>query len=186
MLRTRETGLDFNIGKCKVRCSEVLFFGNIYSSTGVRPDPKKVQAINDLQAPTNVKELQSFLSIVTYLASYIQKLSERTKSLHELLHPDAAFQWLSEHQKAIMTVKSLLQDAGTLSYFDPALPTMVQVDASRSEICAMLTQNGKPIMFASKSLTKQNFGMQTLNLKCCWHVCSAQSDFTLASLEKLF
>ena len=39
MERAREKGLVFNPNKCFIRKTEIPFFGNIYSATGVRPDP---------------------------------------------------------------------------------------------------------------------------------------------------
>ena len=41
-----------------------------------------------------------------------------------------------------------------LRYFDPSLPMTIQVDASQVGLGAALLQNGKPIAFASKALTK--------------------------------
>ena len=57
MKRAREIGLVFNYNKCQINRDEVPFFGNIYSKTGVKPDPVKVQAITDLAEPRNKKEL---------------------------------------------------------------------------------------------------------------------------------
>ena len=42
----------------------------------------------------------------------------------------------------------------TLRYFDPSLPMTIQVDASQVGLGAALLQNGKPVAFASKALTK--------------------------------
>ena len=43
--------------------------------------------------------------------------------------------------------------AGTLSYFDPVKPAILQVDASQEALGAALVQDGHPIAYASKSLT---------------------------------
>ena len=89
----RQKNLVFNPSKCQIKQSEIPFFGNIYSSSGIKPDPKKVQAIQDLKEPSNVTELQSFLGLVTYLAPYIPNLSEQTSPLRMLLLKDSEFQW---------------------------------------------------------------------------------------------
>ena len=153
MERAREKGLVFNPNKCFIRKTEIPFFGNIYSATGVRPDPAKVQAITDLLPPKDKTELQSFLGMITYLSSYISNLSDKTTPLRQLLHKDVDFQWHQEHQKAFTELKQTIQTAGTLSYFNPSKPTVLQVDASQQALGAVLTQDGKPICFASKSLT---------------------------------
>lgn len=153
MTRARERGLVFNPAKCIFKTKEIPFFGSIYAANGVRPDPQKVQAITDIRTPECVQDLQSFLGMVTYLAPFIPCLSEHTTPLRQLLHQESLFQWQSEHQNAFDTLKHLIQEASTLSYFDPNLPSVLQVDASQTALGAVLTQQGKPVAFASKSLT---------------------------------
>lgn len=153
MLRAQEKGLVFNSDKCIIKAAEIPFFGNIYSKDGVRPDPVKVQAITDLGAPTNVQELQSFLGLVTYLSPYIPKLSVHTTPLRQLLLKESEFQWHHEQQNAFCTLKRLICEANTLAYFNPDMPAVLQVDASLNALGAALTQQGKVVAYASKSLT---------------------------------
>jgi hypothetical protein len=68
MKRARERGLIFNKKKCHINVKEIMFFGNIYSDGGMRPDPMKVQAIQDIKVPENVQQLQSFLGLMTHLS----------------------------------------------------------------------------------------------------------------------
>ena len=63
----------------------------------------------------------------------------------------ATFQWVKE---------AVISDT-TLRYFDPSLPVIIQVDASQVGLGAALLQNGKPVAFASKALTKLNTSMPT-------------------------
>lgn len=153
MQRAREHGLVFNPNKCHIKGDSIKFFGNIYNKNGVHPDPEKVQAIANLAVPNDVSELQSFLGMVTYLAPYIPQLSSHTTPLRQLLCKDIEFQWYPEHQQAFEKIKSLICTAGTLSYFNPSQPVVIQVDASQAALGAALTQNGKPIAYASKSLS---------------------------------
>ena len=150
---TREINMVFNADKCQIKCNEIPFFGNVYSSSGVKPDPKKVQAINDLKQPTNKTELQSFLGFITYLAPFIPNLSEHTSHLRKLLHKDTDYQWHAEHQGAFETLKQLICDATTLAYFNKSRPVTIQVDASQEALGAALTQDGNIIAYASKSLS---------------------------------
>jgi len=46
MERACETSLHFNADKCKIRCTEIPFFGHIISSSDLRPDLQKVEAIS--------------------------------------------------------------------------------------------------------------------------------------------
>ena len=153
MDRAREHNLVFNFDKTVISQPEIVFFGNVYGCDGVRPDPAKVQAINDLKPPTDTKELQSFLGMCTYLAPYIPNLSEKTTHLRSLLKQDNEFQWNPEQDRAFREIKQEICHAGNLAYFDPNKPSVVKVDASQHALGAALTQEGKPIAYASKSLT---------------------------------
>ena len=153
MVRAAEKGLVFNASKCAIKAEEVQFFGSVYSAKGVRPNPTKVQAITELQTPTSVKELQSFLGMVTYLGPYIPGLSGHTAPLRKLLGKEAEFQWHHEHQAAFEDIKSCIQSASYLTYFNPNVPAVLQVDASQEALGAALIQDGKPVAYASKSLT---------------------------------
>ena len=136
--------LVFNPQKTHVKAQAINFFGCLYDADGVHLDPGKVNAVHALPAPTNITKLQEFLGLVMYLSPFIPWLSTLTAPLHELLKKDTDFQHVKE---------AVVSDT-TLRYFDPSLPMTIQVDASQVGLGAALLQNGKPIAFASKALTK--------------------------------
>ena len=51
--RCRERNLKLNRGKCHFRMSEVHYVGHVLSADGVKPDPKKVEAIIAMPTPAN-------------------------------------------------------------------------------------------------------------------------------------
>ena len=153
MQQAKEKGIVFNHSKCDIKMQEISFFGNIYSKDGVRPDPGRIQAVNDLKAPADVTQLQSVLGMFTYLAPYIPRLSEHTAPLRMLLQQNTEFQWNQSHDKALCRIKELIRQANTLSYFDPNVDAYIQVDASLEALGAALIQDDKVIAYASKSLT---------------------------------
>ena len=57
---TRELGLVFIKVKCTMKVSSNKFFGCIYNTDGVHPDPEKV-AIHNMAYPRNVTSLQELL-----------------------------------------------------------------------------------------------------------------------------
>ena len=63
-----EIDLHLNPDKVKINCKSVPFFGMILTESGIKPDPKKVEAIHNWPTPTNVSELLSFLGSVNYLS----------------------------------------------------------------------------------------------------------------------
>ena len=150
----KKSGLVFNSRKCEIKQPEIRFFGHVYDENGARPDPKKVEDIRALAIPQNKQQVQEFLGIVTYLAPFIPQLSKKTATIRDLLKKETDFQWNACHQEAFESVKEEISEETTLAYFDPHKTTTIQVDASSRGLGAALMQDGRPIAFASKSLTE--------------------------------
>ena len=62
-------GLVFKSSKCAICQSQISFYGAMFTVQGMRPDPVKVQALQDLPAPQNPKQLQSFFRSSKLLAA---------------------------------------------------------------------------------------------------------------------
>ena len=73
--RCVEKDLHLNADKFKLNCDVVPFFGHLLTKNGVKPDPKKVEAICNWPVPKDITQLQSFLGAVNYLAKFIPHLS---------------------------------------------------------------------------------------------------------------
>ena len=52
-------------------CKEVKYIGHIITPEGLKPDPEKITAITHIPPPTDKKDIQRFLGMVTYLARHI-------------------------------------------------------------------------------------------------------------------
>ena len=59
--RLRDEGLSINVEKCEFDVQETRYLGHILSTTGIRPDPRKVQALLDWPAPERPKKYTSFM-----------------------------------------------------------------------------------------------------------------------------
>ncbi len=64
---------------------ETEYLGYILTRGGVKPHPKKVQAILALDPPNNVKELRQFLSMIQYYGDMWAKHSEVLAPLTDLV-----------------------------------------------------------------------------------------------------
>ena len=154
MIVAREQGLLFNSTKCSIKTKTVSFFGALYDEEGVHPDPKRVEGIKAIQSPSNIKELQNLLGIITYMGPFIPNLSHHTAHLRELLKTEAEFKWSGSHEKNLTKIKDIITAEKTLAYFNPTKETTIQVDASMKALGAVLMQEGCPIAFTSKALTE--------------------------------
>ncbi|KAK3752378.1 hypothetical protein QZH41_000375 [Actinostola sp. cb2023] len=156
--------LTLNAKKCEFNKTSLEFFGFVFSDGGMKPDPKKVEDIQNLEPPTNVKELRSVLGMTGYSSRFIPDYATITAPLRELTHKNSSWNWTTTHQEAFETLKEKLQSAPALAYFDISKSTEIAVDASPVGLGAILTQkdeNGHShvIAYGSRSLTKteQNY-----------------------------
>ena len=150
--RCIDTGLKLNPDKCFVKQEKIKFYGVICGHDGVQPDSGKVSALKQMSSPTNRQELQTFLGLANYTRPFIPNLITLTAPLRELLKEDNRFRWYAAHQESFNGIKDSMSNEITLTYFDPMKETILQVDASRKGLGAAVTQDRKPVAFASNAL----------------------------------
>ncbi|CAI5681852.1 unnamed protein product [Oreochromis niloticus] len=159
--RSRERGVKLNPDKCTICVKEVSYFGHTLSHEGLKPDPQKVKAVQDMAPPQNRAELETVLGMVNYLARFAPHLSEINAPLRQLLKQDSEFVWDKNHDRSFQQMKELItrEPGPVLSFFNPKKALRLQVDASKSDLGAVMLQDGKPVAYASKSLnsTEQNY-----------------------------
>lgn len=153
--RSRVRGMKLNKDKLEVGVTEVTYFGHVLTSSGLKADPIQVTAILDIPPPTNKVELQTVLGMVNYLSKFAPNLAEVTKPLRSLLNKDVEFSWDTPQVDAFQKVKEILtrSPGPVLAYYDPKKYVVLQVDASKYGLGAVLLQDNKPVAYASKSLT---------------------------------
>ncbi|XP_055585053.1 uncharacterized protein K02A2.6-like [Uranotaenia lowii] len=148
------SGLKLNKEKCIFNKPKVKFLGHLVTSGGLMADPDKLTAVLNLKTPSNKLQLQRALGMITYLAKFVPNLSAITAPLRALLSKDTAWSWESEQEIAFQKIKKLMISPPVLAFYDVNLPIVLSVDASSNALGAMLMQEGRPVAYASKALSK--------------------------------
>ena len=145
-----------NLKKCDFFQPEVDFLGFLVSKSGVRPDPKKIQAVQEWPTPKNVKDVQSFLGFANWLRRFIKDFSRIAIPLTALTRKTQPFVWGPHEEQAFQDMKQALTTAPTVLAPDTKLPYTVLTDASDYAVGGVLCQdqgNGlQPIAFESAKL----------------------------------
>ena len=160
--RSQANGVKYNANKCQIKEKKVKFYGHYMTADGLEMDPDKVQAICSMPEPSCATELQSILGMINYLSRFSKELANITAPLRDLTRHDVDFQWHPEHQKAFEKMKQEISSPKTLAYFDGHKPVTIQTDASQRGVGAALLQEGKPVVYASKSLTPTEQGYSNI------------------------
>ena len=72
----------------------------------------------------------------------------------KLRRKDTDYDWNNSHQKSLQEIKDLICNEMLLHYYDPSKKSVIQADKSSRGLGVALIQEGKPIAFTLKSLTK--------------------------------
>ena len=118
----------------------MLFFGHVFSEKGMSPDPKKVEALQNVMPPTNVSEVRSLLSLATFCSKFIKNFALITRPLRQLTCNGVEWQWTEGEQSSFERLKAAQSTKTTLGYFDPKKPSSIFVDGSPIGLGAVLTQ----------------------------------------------
>ncbi|PIK48832.1 hypothetical protein BSL78_14290 [Apostichopus japonicus] len=156
--RCQEQGIKLNQDKLELRLDEITFIGHRLTKNGLQSDPEKVKAITAMQAPSNLKELRRYLGMVNYLAKFLPNLHDTTKPLQDLTKKDTQWNWSESQQKAFEEVQKKVQNSPVLAFYDPKKDLMLENDASEYGLGSALLQDGKPVAYASRTLTETERG----------------------------
>jgi hypothetical protein len=104
----------FNPKKCVFSVSSDKLLGYMVSSRGIDANPKKVEAIEQLQSPRTRKEIQKLTGMMAALNQLISKLDEHGIPFYKLLWKVDGFQWDDQAVMAFIELKQYLKSLPTL------------------------------------------------------------------------
>src|SRR2546423_1933136 len=155
--KLQEKGMRLKRQKCEFHKKELEFLGIVVSGHEFKMDPVKIKAIREWPAPTNIREVQSFLGFTNYYRRFVKNYSKILGPITWLLKKESKFEWGKDQKKAFQESKDLFIPERVLVHHDPERETMVETDASDFAIGARLMQkvNGRwrPVAFYSRKLT---------------------------------
>ena len=166
LTRLRDAGLKINAAKSSFCAHEIEYLGYILTRQGIKPQPKKVEAILALTPPSNVKDLRRFLGMVQYYRDLWARRSEMLAPLTDLVGEcgqtkvtkanktkKKPWHWDEVHQKAFNAVKTTIARDVVLAYPDFSKVFEIYTDASATQLGSVITQDNRPIAFFSRKLT---------------------------------
>jgi len=90
---------------------EGIILGHLVSERGIEVDKVKIEVIEQLPPPNNVKGIRSFLGHARFYRRFITNFSQIARPLTSLLAKDVPFQFIDECHKAFDTLKKALISA---------------------------------------------------------------------------
>ena len=127
---------------------------------GIRPLEEKIEAIRRFPLPSTQCKLREFLGMVNFYHRFVPNCAQVLLLLNSLLSSAKSstkeVSYNAEAMAAFNAVKDALAGAAFLSHPKPEAPTNVMVDASNTDVGAVLQQSidgeWRPLAYFSKKL----------------------------------
>uniref|UniRef100_H3APU4 Gypsy retrotransposon integrase-like protein 1 n=1 Tax=Latimeria chalumnae TaxID=7897 RepID=H3APU4_LATCH len=157
-----KAGLKVNPDKAQIVKDCVSFLGITITPSGRALDRHKLKVLLALPLPTDLTSLRSFLGMCNFMRSLVWNFSALCKPLYQLLKSQQPFLWIESHTAAVMSLKTALTSAPTLSSSDYTLPFhlfFTSTITSLVVVMAQLTDAWHPLAFASRltSVVEQKY-----------------------------
>jgi hypothetical protein len=167
LTRLGNAGLKVNAAKSLFCTHEIEYLGYILTGGGIKPQPKKVQALLTLNLTNDVEELRHFLGMIQYYWDMRVKHSEmlvpltdlvgecgKTKTTKKNKTKKKYWRWDPLHQQAFDNNKAATAKKLVLAYPDFSKPFEIYTNTSSMQLGAMIAQDNWPITFFSRKLSK--------------------------------
>ena len=150
----RKFGLVINRGKCVFGRQELEFLGHRVTSSGIRPLPNKVRAVQKYEAPKTVKSLQRFLGMLNFYRRFLPNIAAVLRPLTDALAgKPRVLKWTSQMMSAFEEAKLRLARATLLAHPRRQAALCLRTDASERAIAGALYNvvdgQEKPLAFFS-------------------------------------
>lgn len=154
--RLEDKGFKANLRKSFFMQKEIEYLGFQLTANGIAPQPKKVDAMLRIEAPTNRKQLKRFLGMVNFYRDVWPKRSHTLAPLTRLAggNKKSNYVWGPKEQAAFEEAKRMLKEKAVLAFPDFSKPFDLYSDASDIQLGATLVQEGKPLGFYTRKLNK--------------------------------
>jgi hypothetical protein len=136
---------------------EGKILGHIVSPKGIKIDPKRVKAIQQIDILRNKKSIKSFMGKIIFLRRFIPNFAEIIKYITDMLKKDAEIKWIPEAKESFEKIKQALVQAPVLIIPNYSKEFMIFSFASENTIVVVLLQRNeqgfeKPVSFFRKTL----------------------------------
>ncbi|XP_061348290.1 uncharacterized protein LOC133293702 [Gastrolobium bilobum] len=154
--RCEETNLVLNWEKCHFMVREDIVLGHKISKDGLEVDKTKIEQIEKLPPPVNIKGIISFLGHAGFYMRFIKYFSKISKPLSHLLEINTPFHFDEACLKTFEELKHKLIYSPIIIALDWSLPFELMCDASDWAVGAVLGQRKNrvfhSIYYASRTL----------------------------------
>jgi hypothetical protein len=152
----RRHNLKLNASKCAFGVGSGKFLGFMVTQRGIEANPDQIAAIQGLQPPKNVREVQRLTGMAAALNRFISKSAEKCRPFFDLIKKGKSFAWSEESDQAFEQLKKYLSAPPLLSSPKEGEPLYIYLAVSDKAVSAAIIRNDsgeqRPVYYTSKTM----------------------------------
>jgi hypothetical protein len=165
----RRYRMKLNPKKCTFGVPAGQLLGYIVSQRGIEANPTKIKAIEALEPPTQLRDMQKFAGCLASLSRFVSRLGEKAVPLYQLMKKTDHFIWSQRADEAFNDLKRALSTAPILAAQAPRKPMLLYIVATLRVVSIVIVvehiEEGKELpvqcpeyyLIEVLTLSKQNY-----------------------------
>ena len=138
----QKIGLQANIDKCEFHVTKISYLGLIISTKGICMDPKKVEAVQNWETSTCVRDVQAFIEFENFYRHFIRAFSDVVRPMIATTKKNTTFHWTPEYQRSFEMLKKHFTTAPILAHFDFEKQCILETNSSDNVSAGIIFQYG--------------------------------------------
>jgi hypothetical protein len=126
----RRYRMKLNLEKCTFGVPAGQLLGYIISQRGIEANPSKIKAIEALEPPTQLRDVQKFAGCFASLSRFVSQLGEKARPLYQLMKKMDHFIWSQRADDAFNDLKRALSTVPILAAPAPREPMLLYITAT--------------------------------------------------------
>ena len=152
-IKLKEANLKVQLEKSEFFQKEITYLGHIVSTDGIKPNPEKIEVVQKYDIPKTPKQIKQFLGLCGYYRKFIRDFAKIAKPMTTYLKKGRKVDYHNkDYINSFEKLKLLLTSDPVLKYPDFKKTFTLTTDASNFALGAVLSQDGHPICFSSRTL----------------------------------
>jgi len=134
----RKANLSLNPEKCVFGIDKGKVLGCLVSTKGIEANPDKVRALQNMEEPQSVRDVQKLTGRIAALNRFIPRSADRSSSFFKTLRSSSKFEWGEEQKKSFRELKDYLENLTKMTSPNPEETLLLYTSASQTAVSAAL------------------------------------------------
>ena len=134
----RKINHKLNPEKCVFSVPSGKLLGSFVSQHRIEANPDKNKAIDQIEAPSQIKDVRRLTGCVAAMSRFISKSAERALPFFKILKKAGPMEWTPEAEAALQDLKKYLSSTPILVAPKPQEPLLLYLAATNQVVSAAL------------------------------------------------